>query len=69
MTPESKETSSRPFSSSCVLIAASSRVVFSLVNTVALMPDNFTLVTPGCSDRTELVLVPMPHPLPETVTM
>jgi len=36
---------------------------------VALRPESFTFFTPDCAVKTELVLLPTPHPLPETVTM
>lgn len=56
-------------SESCLLIAAWSSVVPFFVKTVALNPESLTFSTPACAVKTELVFFPMPHPLPDTVTI
>ena len=39
------------------------------MKTVARKPESFTFFTPLCAVRTELVLLPIPHPLPVTLNM
>ncbi len=65
----SEETSVSPFAVSCLAIASLSSSVPASMKTVALRPESFTLVTPDCAVKTELVFCPMPQPFPDTVTM